>query len=85
MSIKHSELRDNSVGPWTPIDETSPIGRVVLIAYGTGMIAIAKYERHGPATGWHMGDGRFAFRPTHWMPLPLLPQCFTNDAATEPK
>ena len=72
------------MSPWRSIiDDPPAAGRVVLIHYGTGMTAVAKYEREGNATGWHLGGGKFALKPTHWMPMPLPPSAYTSDAGAD--
>lgn len=62
---------------WRPIDpdHLAPAHTDVLLCYGNEpyRVSVARWERVGQATGWHLGESTFAFRPRFWMPIPDFP------------
>ena len=64
---------------WIPVSERMPEdGEHVLAAYVDTMLTAAYYRHHiafgGVDNWWDVGEGWHTGNPTHWMPLPQLPE-----------
>jgi hypothetical protein len=56
---------------WQPI-ETAPMAKPVICCFEGGGVYIAHYSR--AIEQWVSEYGHYLNEPTHWMPLPKLPQ-----------
>ena len=64
---------------WIPASERMPEdGEHVLAAYVDTMLTAAYYRHHiafgGVDNWWDIGEGWHTGNPTHWMPLPEVPE-----------
>lgn len=64
---------------WIPVSERMPEdGEHVLAAYVDTMLTAAYYRHHiafgGVDNWWDIGEGWHTGNPTHWMPLPEVPE-----------
>lgn len=64
------------LGPWKPIETAPKDGTEILLACAIGAlsdIGLCYWRSDNVMVGWTWGLGKAFGHPTHWMPLPVVP------------
>lgn len=70
----HTEL-NGGLGGWLPIDTAPKDGTEILLACTNVLsdIGLCYWRNDHVMVGWTWGLGKAFRNPSHWMPLPKLP------------